>query len=72
MKMLLERKEVNPHMPDSEGRTQLLYAAGNRSGSITAEGMVKLLLRWDEVNPIREIRRAEHRSRLPLRKDMRE
>ena len=46
MKLLLERKEVNPDSPDSSGRTPLSFATMRGY-----EGIVKLLLKRKEVNP---------------------
>ena len=46
VKLLLERKEVNPHSSDNNGQTLLSRAAKNGH-----EGIVKLLLQCKEVNP---------------------
>ena len=46
MKLLLERKEVNPNSSNREGQTPLLLAAQDGH-----EGVVKLLLERKEVNP---------------------
>ena len=46
VKLLLERKGVNPDSSDNKGRTPLSYAA-----SIGAEYAVKLLLEREGVNP---------------------
>ena len=46
MKLLLGREDVNPDMPNSAGRTPLLWAAGEGH-----EEVVKLLLERGDVNP---------------------
>ena len=46
MKILLERRDVNPDPSDEGGRTPLSYAA--QSGH---EGIVKILLERGNVNP---------------------
>ena len=46
MKLLLERREVNPESRDINGQTPLSWAAGNGR-----KGAAKLLLERDEVNP---------------------
>jgi len=46
VKILLERDEVNPDKPDNDGRTPLLYAAGNGYAEV-----VEILLGRDDVDP---------------------
>ena len=46
MKLLLDRKEVNPDSRNNDGRTPLQYAAAYGN-----EEIVKLLLDRKEVNP---------------------
>ena len=47
MKILLAREEVNPDKPDYFGLTPLMHTA--LSGR---EEVVKILLGWEEVNPM--------------------
>ena len=46
MKLLLERGDVNPDLPDSNGRTLLSFAI-----ELGREDLVKLLLGRGDVNP---------------------
>ena len=46
MKLLLEREDVNPNTPNSNGRTPLSFAAERG-----LEGLVKLLLEREDVDP---------------------
>ena len=46
MKLLLERGDVDPNLPDSDGRTPLWLSAKRRE-----EGVVKLLLARSDVDP---------------------
>ena len=44
--MLLERSDINPDKSDMDGQTPLYRATLNGH-----EEVVRILLRWDEVNP---------------------
>jgi len=55
--MLLGRDDVNPDKPDNDGQTPLCIATWNEW-----EGVVKILLGRDHVNPTDQIARAEHHS----------
>ena len=46
MKLLLERKEVDPDSSDSHSQTPLSFASSGGHG-----GVVKLLLQREDVNP---------------------
>jgi len=67
VKILLGREEVNPHKPDNDGRTLIEFAAWYRHG-----GVVKMLLGRKMPSRASQTMTAEHRSRFPLGKAMRE
>ena len=57
VKVLLERKDVNPDQADTDGRTPLSWAAGNGQ-----EGVAKMLLEREDANP----NQADADGRTPL------
>jgi len=67
VKTLLGWEEVSPDKPGNRGKTPLMHASS--SGHV---GIVKILLAREEVNPDKPNKRGRHRSRMPLRLDMRE
>jgi len=67
VKILLGREEVSPDFSDCDSCTPLSYAA-----SRGYKGIVRILLRGEEVDPGSRILTGGHRYRMPLRKDERE
>jgi len=67
VEILLEQGEVNPDKSNDCGQTPLLHAACRGH-----EGVVKILLSREGVSPDKPDDRGQHRSRLPLRMDMKE
>ena len=67
VKMLLGWEEVDPDKPDREGKTPLGCAA--RGGH---EGVVRMLLGRGGSTLASQITWGKHRSRMPLREDMKE
>ena len=56
MKILLGGYEANHEQPDNDGEAPLQWVAKNGY-----EGAVKILLKWDDVNP-NQITTARHHS----------
>ena len=58
--MLLMQEKVNPDRSDKKGRTASSFAAWNG-----CEGVGKILLGQEEVNPTGQMITDKHRSRIP-------